>query len=161
MDLEKLFFDRKNTLAILKKRVIDLKDGYRQNVALLGPQHIGKTSILHKFVSDLDDPELITIYLDLDQKDFKYIFCNFVGSILYNFAKSKQLAYPNLLVLQKGDDRLILAFNAGSKPLKAVIFNKQLKSGQKAEIFEKEGKLNPSKIYLTIPPRDVVVIHIK
>ena len=99
MDLEKLFFDRKNTLAILKKRVIDLKDGYRQNVALLGPQHIGKTSILHKFVSDLDDPELITIYLDLDQKDFKYIFCNFVGSILYNFAKSKQLALHDDLSL--------------------------------------------------------------
>ncbi len=91
MDLQKFFFDRKNTLAILKKRVIDLKDGYRQNVALLGPQYIGKSSILHKFISDLDDPELISIYLDLEQKDFKYIFHNFAGNILYNFSKSKQL----------------------------------------------------------------------
>ena len=99
MELEKLFFDRKNILAILKKRVIDLKDGYRQNVALLGPQYIGKTSILRKFISDLDDPELITIYLDLDQKDFKHIFFNFAGSILYNFAKSKQLVVHDDLSL--------------------------------------------------------------
>ncbi len=91
----------------------------------------------------------------------KYEDLFFKGRRNDGLAESKELKYPNLLVLQKGNERLILAFNAGIKPLEAVIFNKHLKNGQKAEIFEKEGKLDPTKISLTIPPQDVAVIHIK
>ena len=41
MDLEK-FCGRKVILDLLKRRVLGLKEGYRQNVALLGYPYVGK-----------------------------------------------------------------------------------------------------------------------
>jgi len=90
IDQETNFFGRKDILDLLKKRAVGLKEGYRQNVAFLGGQFIGKTSIIQKFLSDLDDEAIITVYLDLENKDFTYIYEKFVGSILYNFSKTKQ-----------------------------------------------------------------------
>lgn len=91
MDIERSFFGRQEVLSLLKKRVLDLKDGYRQNIAFVGPQYIGKTSILQKFVADLDDKDLITVYINFERKDFHYFFVNFIGTVLYNFAKSQGL----------------------------------------------------------------------
>jgi len=91
LDWENLFFGRKSILELIKRRVIDLKEGYRQNLALLGNRYLGKTSILRQFLANLDDEEIIEIYLDLENKDFDYLFSKFVGSILYNFSKVKKL----------------------------------------------------------------------
>ena len=91
LDIEKNFFGRQETLSLLKKRVIDLKDGYRQNLAFLGPQFIGKTSILQKFICDLDDKDLVTVYVNFERKDLHYLFTNFVGSILYHFSRNQGL----------------------------------------------------------------------
>lgn len=91
MDIEKNFFGRQDILNLLKKRVMDLKDGYRQNMAFVGPQYVGKTFILQKFIADLDDKDLITVYINFERKDFHYFFVNFIGTILYNFAKNQGL----------------------------------------------------------------------
>lgn len=90
-DLEKNFFGRTDVLDLLKKRVIDLKEGCRQNVALLGNQHVGKSAVLHKFLSNLDEEDVIAIYLDLENKDFNYFFKKFTGSLLYNFSRNHRL----------------------------------------------------------------------
>lgn len=89
IDLENNFFGRKSILNLLKRRVIDLKEGYRQNIAFLGDRHIGKSSVLMKFMADMDEENIIQIYLDLDNKDFKYFVSKFTGSILFEFSKSK------------------------------------------------------------------------
>lgn len=99
IDLEKNFFDRTSILNLLNRRVVDLKEGYRQNLAFLGNRYIGKTSILQKFSGDLEDDEIIEIYLELDRKDFKYLFHKTVGSILYNFSKAKKLPLHEDLAL--------------------------------------------------------------
>lgn len=91
MDIERSFFGRQEILGLLKKRALDLKDGYRQNIAFLGPQYIGKTSILQRFITDLDDKDFITVYINFERKDFQYFFANFIGTVLYNFAKSQGL----------------------------------------------------------------------
>ena len=91
LDLEQNFFDRRSIMDLLKRRVIDLKEGYRQNLAFLGPKHIGKTSILRRFASDLEDEMIIEIYLDLENRDFHYFVSKFIGGILYNFARVKKL----------------------------------------------------------------------
>src|SRR3989338_2857093 len=91
VNLENNFFARKSILDLLKRRVIDLKEGYRQNIAFLGDRFIGKSSLLHKFIFDLDDEAIIPIYLDLDHKNLQYFFSKFVGTILYNFSKTKRL----------------------------------------------------------------------
>ena len=40
-----------------------------------------------------------------------------------NLAVSNEINYPNLLVLTNGNERLVLAFNEGSKPQKVSIRN--------------------------------------
>ena len=108
IDLENNFFDRKSILDLLKRRVIDLKEGYRQNIAFLGDRHIGKSSILQKFVHDLDEEGIIDIYLDLENKDFNYFYSKFAGSILYNFSKSKKLnLYDDLNLLMESTRKFI------------------------------------------------------
>lgn len=90
-DLNKNFFGRALILNLMKKRVRDIKDGYRQNIALLGNRYVGKSTILHHFLSNLDDRDIVTIYADLESKDFHYFFKKFASSLLYNFAKSREL----------------------------------------------------------------------
>lgn len=99
LDVENNFFGRVETLKLLKKRVLDLKEGYRQNVALLGNRYVGKSAIIQKFVSDFDDPDCLVVYLDLENKDFTYFFHKFAGSLLYQFAKQKQLPLHESLPL--------------------------------------------------------------
>lgn len=89
--LNDYFYGRAPALELLKKRILDLKEGYRQNIALLGTPHIGKTSILHKLLLNLDDSDLISIYLDLENKEFSYFVSKFTASLLYNYSKSQHL----------------------------------------------------------------------
>ncbi len=91
MYLDSNLFDRKLVLDLLKKRLLGLKEGYRQNIALLGSRYLGKTSIVQKFLANLDDPETIVIYLDCEHKDFQYLFWKYAGGILYHYAKVQNL----------------------------------------------------------------------
>ncbi len=81
------FYGRKKKLELLRRRVLDLKEGYRQNMAFLGDRHTGKTMILKKFLADLDDPQIIAVYIDLENVDLAYFFYKLAGSLLYRFAK--------------------------------------------------------------------------
>ncbi|MCK5214950.1 MAG: hypothetical protein KAR05_06320 [Candidatus Omnitrophica bacterium] len=85
------FFGRQDILDLLRKRVVDLKEGYRQNIAFIGDSYLGKSTILKKFISDLDEKNIVPIYLNLENKDIEYFYQRFVGSILYHFSKIKKL----------------------------------------------------------------------
>jgi hypothetical protein len=79
-----------------------------------------------------------------------------------SLAASEQLKYPNLLVLTKGDERLVLLFNETDKPLQVELNNKNLKKGQKASVFESSEKIgNPERMSVTVPAGDVSAVHIK
>ncbi len=84
-------FGRKTALSLLTRRLKDLKEGYRQNLALLGSRYIGKSTILQKFISEIDDEDIIVIYLSLENRDFDYFYSKIVRSILFNYAKSRHL----------------------------------------------------------------------
>jgi hypothetical protein len=84
-------FGRRATLSLLARRLKDLKEGYRQNLALLGSRYIGKSTILQKFIQEIDDSNVIVIYLNLENRDFDYFYSKIVRSILFNFAKSRNL----------------------------------------------------------------------
>lgn len=78
-------------------------------------------------------------------------------------ATSGTFKYPNMLVLKKGDERLVLIFNEDhKKPLKGVLKNLNLKPGQKAAVWE-SGKPygKADSMTITVPPQDVVAVHIK
>ena len=79
-----------------------------------------------------------------------------------NLAAAEQLKYPNLLVLTKGDERLVLLFNENDKPLKVELNNKNLKSGQSASLFGSSEKIDsPEKMTVIVDAGDVTAVHIK
>ena len=79
------FFDRRNYIQILEKRVTSLKDGYRQNIAIIGDENVGKTSIISKFLANFYDPRIINVYLEVRPEPLEGFARRFIGALLYNF----------------------------------------------------------------------------
>ena len=79
------FFDRKNYIQILEKRVSSLKEGYRQNIAIIGDENVGKTSIVAKFLVNFYDPKIIAVYLEVRPESLDGFARRFIGALLYNF----------------------------------------------------------------------------
>jgi len=79
------FFGRQNYLEILEKRIHDLKDGYRQNIAIVGDELVGKTSIIFKFLSKFCDNRSIVLYLEARPEPLSTFAKRFIGVLLYNF----------------------------------------------------------------------------
>jgi len=79
------FFDRKNYIQILEKRVSSLKEGYRQNIAIIGEENVGKTSIITKFLANFYDPRIITVFLEVRLESLDGFVKRFIGALLYNF----------------------------------------------------------------------------
>ena len=90
MSVQQNFFGRTAIMELLKKRVLDLKEGYRQNVALFGNRYIGKTTILRHFLANLDE-EITVLYIDVENKDFRFFLDQFVGSLLHHYSLSRKL----------------------------------------------------------------------
>ncbi len=99
IDIENNFFGRKDVLDLLAKRLQGLKEGYRQNVALVGPRTVGKTALLTKWIADHDDPQVILLYLDLESRDLEYFSRQFCKSLLYHYLKSQKLPVQENLKL--------------------------------------------------------------
>jgi len=79
-----------------------------------------------------------------------------------DLAQSEQIKYPNLLVLRKGNERLVLLFNEGTEPLRVILENKDLKPGQKGKIYGTAIVTdNPGKMDVSVEPEDVAAIHIQ
>ena len=91
----KKFFGREEVLGTLKKRVTSLKGGYRQNIALTGPMLAGKSSILRHFLKNIDDSDIIPLYIDMGEDDFKTFCIKFSATLLYYYLKSKKIKAPN------------------------------------------------------------------
>jgi AAA+ ATPase superfamily predicted ATPase len=83
--IQNKFFDRKYYLDILHKRVKALNEGYRQNIAILGDELVGKTSIILHFLSRLHDNRILPVYLSLRHESLEYFAKRFIGVLLYNF----------------------------------------------------------------------------
>ena len=90
-----ILFGRAEILNLLHKRVGDLKEGYRQNIALVGQKLIGKTSIIRYFLSNLNDNRVVCIYLESDHSEFKTFVKKFIGSFLNSVAHSESLSRSN------------------------------------------------------------------
>lgn len=77
-------------------------------------------------------------------------------------ASSKNIKYPDLLVLEKGKERLVLLFNEGDKPKKVTVNNLKLAGQKKAFAYYLNKELgNPASVTITIPAKDMEAIHIR
>jgi len=80
------WFDRDDLLAALSKRVKGFHAGYRQNVALLGPEAVGKTTLLKRLLQQesTGSPSLIAFYVEVrDGESFAEWASRFVETLLY------------------------------------------------------------------------------
>jgi len=84
-------FDRKEILEILDKRIKGLKEGFRQNIAIIGDELLGKTSLIRSFLSNFKDESILPIYLEVKPESFLNFTKRFLGVVLYNLLKSSNL----------------------------------------------------------------------
>jgi hypothetical protein len=82
---EDKFFGRKEYLEILDKRARDLKEGYRQNIAILGDEMVGKSSIIFSFLNKFYDTRIIILYFEIRPEPLASFARRFIGVLLYNF----------------------------------------------------------------------------
>ena len=101
------FFGREEVLETLRKRVEAFLSGYRQNVALIGHEKLGKTSILHQFLHAFGHKDVIPVYVELKPRQaLDYFADQFVRALLFEYLKRKQSiesieSYDPLLPLAK------------------------------------------------------------
>jgi hypothetical protein len=79
------FFGRASQIELLHKRVSSLKDGYRQNIAILGNEMVGKTSLIRRFLDRYSDPRTLILYLEARPEALEAFIRRFIASLLYNF----------------------------------------------------------------------------
>lgn len=126
------FCGRKKILDLVKKRVADLKEGYRQNVCLIGSQHIGKSTIMQRFLADLDDHALVAVYLDLENRDLDYMVSKTIRSLVYQFLKHKGVAFTDDLPLLIETARPLLPLTLSAVDIVRVAMSK----GRCVEAFD-------------------------
>ena len=126
------FCGRKDVLALVRKRVGDLKEGYRQNLAFIGSHHIGKSSVLLKFLNDLDDNAVIPVYLNLENRDLHYFVSKATRTLLYQYARAKGLPLQETLPLLAEIVRPTIPHTADAALEAAVLIEK----GKLSEAYE-------------------------
>jgi hypothetical protein len=85
------FFGRKDYLELLSKRIVALKDGYRQNLAIIGDETVGKSSLVFKFLNNFWDNRIIMLYLEARPEDAGSFARRFSAALLYNFLANSGL----------------------------------------------------------------------
>ncbi|MDO8662718.1 MAG: ATP-binding protein [Candidatus Omnitrophota bacterium] len=90
--MKKIFFGRKAYEEILEKRVSGLKDNYRQNIAIVGDELVGKTSIIFNFLDKFQDNRIVPLYLDVRPEPVASFAKRFIGVLLYNFLINSDIA---------------------------------------------------------------------
>lgn len=90
----KEFYGRKEILNLLNKRADSLKEGYRQNIAILGEKFLGKTSVIHQFILSLEKNSVIPVYIEVRIEPF-YNFANrFITTFLYHYLTTEKEEVP-------------------------------------------------------------------
>jgi len=106
--LKEKFFDRKIYLDILQKRISGLKENYRQNIAIIGDELVGKTSMIFKFLSKFHDNHIIILYLEIRPESINVFAKRFISILLYNFlVNSEEPLKEDLEFLMNKSERYI------------------------------------------------------
>ncbi|MBM3250184.1 MAG: hypothetical protein FJZ09_04980 [Candidatus Omnitrophica bacterium] len=78
-------FGRKEYVDTLIKRARGLKDGYRQNLAIIGDEMAGKTSLIFDFLEKFHDNNYLMLYLEARPESPQEFSRRFIAILLYNF----------------------------------------------------------------------------
>lgn len=89
--MENFFFDRKDTLEILDKRIKGFREGFRQNIAIIGDELLGKSYLVKNFLSNFKDEAILPVYIELKQGSFQDFIRKFLGIVLFGLLKNSDL----------------------------------------------------------------------
>lgn len=89
------FYDREIISSILIKRVEAFREGYHQNIGLVGKRYIGKSSILQNFVLSSYFSDIIPIYIEVRGESFADFAKRFMGMVLVGYFQSVQKTMPH------------------------------------------------------------------
>jgi len=89
--MQKIFFGRTQYLDVIEKRVKGLHDGYRQNICLIGPELVGKTTIVSRFLGRFCDNRFVKVYLDIRHEPMQVFGRRFIGCMLYDFLQNSNI----------------------------------------------------------------------
>lgn len=138
-------FARENYLEILEKRVNGLLEGYRQNIAIVGDELSGKTSIIFQFLNRYHNNRVVPLYLEARTETFISFARRFCGVLLYNFLINSEIALKEDLeyliqrsekYIPKTTEKIKLILAAAARRKKAEIFTELLSL---CEIFHQES----------------------
>ena len=91
------FYGRQDILSILDKRANGLNKGYRQNIAIIGAECIGKTYLTKYWLSRYCDRHTVCVYIEVNPQapqggQAAGIFLRkFIGTLLYAFLENSAL----------------------------------------------------------------------
>ncbi len=88
------FFGRQEIIDLIVKRATALKAGYRQNIAIIGHQQLGKTSVLRQFLHVFRDPDVLCIYVEIKFQELDYFVDQFIRSLLFQYLSQKAQIDP-------------------------------------------------------------------
>ena len=98
--MKEVFFANKEILDLLNKRLSDFRKRYRQNIAIIGREGIGKTFLLRYFLENFffqnkeiekERKIVIPLYLQLKkERSFYYFATHFIKTLLFYFLKTKR-----------------------------------------------------------------------
>lgn len=94
MFIKEQFIGREDVTRLVHKRLSDLKEGYRQNIALIGNELSGKTWIIKSIFDNFSDSSIISLYFDLSQPTVNIFIQRFFSTILFSFLKTKNITLP-------------------------------------------------------------------
>lgn len=83
--IKQIFFGNDCYIEIVKKRAQGLLDGYRQNIAIVGDELVGKTTLVTTFLRDFSDNRIIMVYLETRPESVSTFAKRFIGILLFNF----------------------------------------------------------------------------
>jgi hypothetical protein len=85
----------------------------------------------------------------------------FEGERADHLASSEQIAYPDLLVLKKGQRRLVLLFNESDAERRVTLRNAKLEPGQRARVFETADWGTAKTLDVVVPAGDAIAVEIE
>lgn len=93
---------RQTCFDILAKRAHGLRAGYRQNVAIIGDELIGKTHLISHFIKEFCDNHIVIAYLEIRPEPLENFARRFISVLLYSFLTNSALPLQeNLQFLAK------------------------------------------------------------
>ena len=90
-----VFFGREGISALLEKRLDAFLKGYRQNIGIIGPLFLGKSSLTQLFLSRLTKSEVVSVYFPCQEFDsFERFSERWMGELLRSFYSAFQKPLP-------------------------------------------------------------------